>query len=173
MIKKVFIIGMMGVGKTSVGFNLSNECGIKFIDTDDCLDINSLINHSSNNKFRHQEYEEILRCSKLNQKLIISTGGGSVTNQKNRDIISTFFCIYLYASSNEIIKRLKREDKFRPLIQSNPKSAINNDLFKKIYDDRIKYYKNLSNLTVNTDKLSLNDTVKFIKNELIKHEFIN
>ena len=67
MIKKVFIIGMMGVGKTSVGFNLSNECGIKFIDTDDCLDINSLINNSSYNKFRHQEYEEILRCSKLNQ----------------------------------------------------------------------------------------------------------
>ena len=81
MIKKVFIIGMMGVGKTSVGFNLSNECGVKFIDTDDCLDINSLINNSSNNKFRHQEYEEILRCSKLNQKLIISTGGGSVSNQ--------------------------------------------------------------------------------------------
>ena len=94
MIEKVFIIGMMGVGKSSVGFKLSNESDIKFIDIDDRLNIKSITNNNSDYEFRQQEYEEILKCSKLNEKLIISTGGGCVVNENSRSIIKNFFCIY-------------------------------------------------------------------------------
>ena len=59
------------------------------------------------------------------------------------------------------------------MIQLAPNGPINYDLFKSIYDDRINYYQELSNLTVNTDDLNLDNTVKFIKNELIEYEFIN
>ena len=173
MIEKVFIIGMMGVGKSSVGFKLSNECEIKFIDIDDRLNLKSITDNNSDYEFRQQEYEEILKCSKLNEKLIISTGGGCVVNVNSRRIIKNFFCIYLHASPDEIIKRINDKSKFRPLIQSAPNGPVNYDLFKSIYDDRINYYQELSNLTVNTDDLNLDNTVKFIKNELVQNEFIN
>ena len=42
-----------------------------------------------------------------------------------------------------------------------------------IYNDRINYGNELSNLTVNTDGLNLDNTVNFIKNELVQNEFIN
>ena len=51
MIEKVFIIGMMGVGKSSVGFKLSNESNIKFIDIDDNLNFKSITNNNSDYEF--------------------------------------------------------------------------------------------------------------------------
>ena len=173
MIDKVFIIGMTGVGKSSVGKKIAMNVGIDFIDIDDYLNTNILNKHKSDKKFRQIEHDELKKWSIINKKLIISTGGGIIERLDNRNILKNFYCIYLEASITELLTRLQSSNKFRPLIQTKRGSNINIKSLKKLYNNRKKYYSEISSITINTDNINQSQIVEKIKNELIKNEFIN
>ena len=173
MIDKVFIIGMTGVGKSSVGKKIAMDVGFHFIDIDDYLDINSLNKYKIDKKFRQIEHDELKKWSIINKKSIISTGGGIIERLDNRNILKNFYCIHLEASITQLLSRLQSSNKFRPLIQTKPGSNINIESLKKLYNNRMKYYSEISSITINTDNINQSQTVEKIKNELIKNEFIN
>ena len=164
---------MTGVVKSSVGKKIAMNVGIDFIDIDDYLNTNILNKHKSDKKFRQIEHDELKKWSIINKKLIISTGGGIIERLDNRNILKNFYCIHLEASITELLSRLQSSNKFRPLIQTKRGSNINIKSLEKLFNNRMKYYSEISSITINTDNINQSQIVEKIKNELIKNEFIN
>ena len=99
--KPVFLIGMMGGWKTTVGKKLAKTINLKFIDTDDEVQyrtsktIVEIFKESGEAHFRKIESKVLLDC--INEgNSIISTGGGIVLLPKNRSLLITQgYVIYL------------------------------------------------------------------------------
>ncbi len=152
----IFLIGMMGSGKTIVGKHLSDSLGYKFIDTDDQIELNKgmsiteIIHEFGIEKFR--EYEIVtLKKTKLPFNTVISTGGGIILNSENRQFMKkNGVVVYLKTSVKVIENRLTKADLLnRPLLKTNK-------LFD-IYQERKTYYEVAANFTILCDDLSVED----------------
>ena len=97
MKKKVFLVGMMGAGKTSIGLELSKIIEMPFLDVDHLIDSGDYILKNGIEEFRNIEEKEILKIDNLNQDLIISVGGGAILSSLNKEIMKKNYCIYLEA----------------------------------------------------------------------------
>tara|TARA_Y100001970_G_scaffold48790_1_gene61935 strand:+ start:10764 stop:11285 length:522 start_codon:yes stop_codon:yes gene_type:complete len=172
MNNKIFLIGMMGAGKTTIGFELSKVNKIPFIDVDQIIDSNNFIIKNSIEDFRNREKLEIEKINSYKNCLIVSIGGGAVLSEENRIIIKKNYSIYLKGSIEELISRINYQNSFRPLIQSEYGSDIDINVFKSLFNKREKIYNQLSNFTVNTDKKNISEIVQIIHKKLIKNEII-
>ncbi|MEA5618395.1 shikimate kinase [Cronbergia sp. UHCC 0137] len=119
----LYLIGMMGVGKTTVGGLLAKQLGYKFIDTDEVIvqaagkSINELFSEEGEQGFRRLESDVLAQVCAYT-KLIIATGGGIVLRQENWSYLHHGLIVWLDASVEILIKRLA-EDHTRPLLQDS------------------------------------------------------
>lgn len=149
--KNVVLIGMMGSGKTSVGKILSTKLGFKLIDTDyevekkNKMTINELFDKFGEKAFRHLEEEVVQELGRVINR-VISTGGGTVLNPGNFNLLKrNSDIIYLKTSPNELYKRIKHE-KNRPLLKTeDPQLKI-----EKLIEERKEVYEKAC-FTVDTD----------------------
>jgi shikimate kinase len=117
----IYLIGMMGAGKTTVGQLLAKQLGYRFIDTDDLI---SKATHQSISDIFATEGEEAFRdieSQVLSQlcaykKFVIATGGGIILKQMNWSYLRHGIIIWLNVPVEELLNRLK-EDTTRPLLQ--------------------------------------------------------
>lgn len=114
----------MGTGKSSVGIVLSKRLGYRYCDLDSLIadeagmTINQIFEQFGESHFREIESGVIERISKMGN-LVISSGGGAVIRDKNRELLrSTGVVINLVASAEEIFLRLY-SDNSRPLLKDN------------------------------------------------------
>ena len=156
-IKQLYLIGMMGSGKSSTGKALSLSLGWEFIDIDSeisnthNLSINELFSNKGEQHFRELEYAEIKKhISKEN--VVVAVGGGAVTYEESFKLLSSKNCIYLKTSTQVLAERLEG-DSSRPLLKENNKHQI----IEKIFNQREELYLSLSSCEVNTDRNSLSD----------------
>ena len=83
----IFLIGMMGSGKTTVGKKLSKKLKMNFVDTDYQIEsimsmsISQIFNEFGENRFRAMESSYFIEKSKENG-IVFSTGGGIINNKK-------------------------------------------------------------------------------------------
>jgi len=173
MFSKVFLIGMMGAGKSSVGKKLSEMIDCDYIDMDTIINSSNLINNYSIEEFRKLEKHEISKIDLINKNIIISTGGGVVIESENRKIIKKYYSIYLEASIENLIYRVSKDSLYRPLIQSYKDSEVDKDIFKKIFTKRKLKYSTLADIIINTDNKKIDYISQIIKDHLIKNEIIN
>jgi shikimate kinase len=124
----IFLIGMMGAGKSTVGRLLAASCGFEFIDCDRELEqragtsIANMFELEGETGFRHREYQLL---EELTQRphVILATGGGAVLSAENRQLLrSRGLVIHLQASAEEIARRT-RGDAARPLLQVADRGA--------------------------------------------------
>ncbi len=162
--KKIALIGMMGSGKTTVARALQKKINIEIVDLDVLFEkkykiaIKEFFEKYSQQEFRQKETELLKEVSKK-ESFIISTGGGIILSEANRDLLfkNDIYTIYLSASENTIYERIKN-DNSRPLLQvENPKEEI-----KKILNSRIEFYRQ-ANITIITDNKSIEKIVEEIK----------
>lgn len=125
----LYLIGMMGVGKTTVGRLLAQELGYGFIDTDDVIvkaagkSINDIFTDEGETGFRQLESDVLAQVCAYT-KLTIATGGGIVLRQENWSYLHHGLIVWLDCSVETIFNRLL-EDTTRPLLQdSNPESKL-------------------------------------------------
>lgn len=117
----LYLIGMMGSGKTTVGNLLASELGYRFIDTDDIIvkaagkSINQIFTEDGENEFRKLE-SNVLSQVCAYTKLVIATGGGIVMQKENWSYLHHGVIVWLDASIEVLYERLI-EDKTRPLLQ--------------------------------------------------------
>ena len=173
MNKKVFLIGMMGAGKTSIGLALSKIVEMSFLDVDQLIDSDNFILKNGIEKFRKIEEKEILKIDNFNKDLIVSIGGGAILSSLNQEIIKKNYCVYLEASIRTLIDRVSKQDVFRPLIQSKRNGQVNIDTFTDLFNDRVKIYHDIADLVINTNNQTIADSAQIIKERLIKNEIIN
>ena len=137
----VFLIGMMGVGKTTVGKNLAKQLGYRFCDTD--VLIESVANQTISNifagageaSFRELESQVLSEVSAYT-KTVIATGGGIVLKQMNWSYLRHGLIVWLDADVDLLLERLK-EDSTRPLLQEvDPEAKL-----KSLLEERTHLYR--------------------------------
>jgi len=164
MVSKIILVGMMGSGKTTIGKLLSNKLGYSFVDLDKIIEensgvkINTIFEIEGEEGFRERELQVLSDCIEMD-KVVISTGGGIVTNEKSRIhlIKHNALIIYLKANLQTLCNRLKN-DNSRPMLNVDNKEQV----IEKILEDRDPYYKDLADMDVDTSQMKSIDVVKFI-----------
>tara|TARA_B100001996_G_scaffold94022_1_gene70291 strand:+ start:2260 stop:2766 length:507 start_codon:yes stop_codon:yes gene_type:complete len=163
----IFLIGLMGSGKTSVGKILAKKLKKNFFDIDDeiinkmNLTISKIFKNYGETKFREME-SEILGELKANRNAVISTGGGIILNKKNISRMKTTgFIVHLDVDIKTQMFRVKNTEN-RPLL--NGKNLLNK--LKEMKEERDKIYKRVSDITIITTKKSRSKIVTEIEDEL-------
>lgn len=141
MINSFFLVGPMGVGKTTVGQALAEQLGFSFIDSDAYIEnqagqsIADLFATQGEVAFRDLETKAIDALSLL-PNIVLSTGGGAILRQVNRDYLkSRGTVIFLDLAPSAIFERIKG-DQTRPLLKTtSPLGTLQN-----IYDERHPIY---------------------------------
>ncbi len=109
--RRFFLIGFMGVGKTSVGRNVASKLKIPFYDLDELIEerlgkpITEIFMEDGESAFRTEE-TRILKEIAASEPGIVATGGGAFTRSENREIIrSSGVSIWLDAPTDLILER--------------------------------------------------------------------
>lgn len=117
----IFMIGMMGCGKTTVGRVLAKSLGYRFFDTDALIEtvagqsINQIFATSGEAEFRQIETQVLAEISAYT-RLVIATGGGIVLNRQNWSYLHHGVVVWLDVPVEAIYQRLA-DDTTRPLLQ--------------------------------------------------------
>ncbi len=134
--KSIVLIGMMGVGKSSIGRRLAERLGKPFVDADDEIEMaaNSSISDIFENygepHFRDGERRVIARLMAGEAK-VIATGGGAFINEETRKLIlAESVSIWLDADINILVERVSRRN-HRPLLQGKDPRKILEELGKE------------------------------------------
>lgn len=162
--KKIYLIGFMGSGKSSVGNRLGALLNVDYIDTDTEVEkkykkaIPAIFTEQGEDAFRSYESDALKNVP--NHRCVISTGGGIVKNKSNIDyMMQTGLIVYLATSFHAIDDRL-RLDVSRPLWNQNKKNQ------KQLYETREKLYHSCAKLVVHTDNKSIDGLALEIKSYL-------
>lgn len=149
----------MGTGKTSVGMRVAKSLGWRFVDTDRLIvrragkPIPSIFAESGEEAFRELETEILRECTEGGGQ-VISTGGGIVTLEHNREIIKDAgYVIWLEASAETIYERVKN-NRNRPLLRTeDPQTTI-----REMLKIRRDFYEAACDLRIRTDDLTMEET---------------
>ena len=164
--RNIFLIGMMGSGKTQTGPYLARMINYAFVDTDDVIEkaakqsITAIFEKDGETGFRDLE-KQVLKEISQHHSLVIATGGGLVTLPENWGILHQGIVIWLDLDLNRSIQRIERDDKERPLL-------IKEDLahtYSQIYESRKSIYLE-SDLRIEVEDQSPSEVASMIADRL-------
>ena len=164
---RLIIIGSMASGKSTVGKKLSKRLGLDFFDIDNEIEkkagakISWIFDVEGEEKFRDREYEAFSNLT-TNESCVISTGGGIVLREENRDLLNKGTVIYLEISIQTQLERTIT-DQDRPLLYGVDKEKT----LRKIAEIRNPIYETCSDITIKETN-DANDTVDLIVTKLKK-----
>ena len=156
--KKLFLVGFMATGKTTIGKKISSKLNIPFFDSDKELEfyfnisINDFFKAHGEDKFRQIEEKIILDKIESNNMngFVMSLGGGAYLNKNVRQLIdSVGISIWLNGNIDIIYNRIKNSKNERPLA----KKFDTKEKLKKLLNERVFYYQKAS-IKVNIIKTS-------------------
>lgn len=158
----IFLVGPMGVGKTTIGKRLASLLERPFIDIDKEIearsgaDIQWIFDREGEQGFREREsrvFEDIITA---NDRSVIATGGGIVLRAINRNFLREYGqCVYLSASKEQLYERTLR-DKSRPLLQVENRQQVISGLLK----ERDPLYREVADLVFTADGGQINKVAK-------------
>tara|TARA_B100000965_G_scaffold275180_1_gene233087 strand:- start:149 stop:667 length:519 start_codon:yes stop_codon:yes gene_type:complete len=153
--KNIVLLGMMGSGKSTIGYLLSKNTNFIFLDVDKFIEketnlkIHDIFQKKGENYFRDIEEKITLKLLKSKGKVISLGGGGFLNKNIRKEILKNHISFWLKWKSSTIINRISRSKK-RPLAfnlnESNLKKLINER--SNIYDEA-KFKINCETLTKN------------------------
>jgi shikimate kinase len=165
--KRIYLTGFMTSGKSTIGPILANVLGLEFFDLDKVIEskekqtIVEIFEKKGEAYFRELEFG-ILQNLSERAGVVISLGGGTLTNQTNFDLLkSTGKIIYLKVSPNNLYKRLKNKiDRplFRDLVLGEKNEEDFLEKIKELLEKRRLYYEK-ADLIIDTDLQPLGRTV--------------
>lgn len=162
-VRRVFLIGPMGAGKTTIGGQLAQVLSLPFYDSDKEIEkrtgvtIPLIFELEGEEGFRRREVAVIDELSNLDN-LVLATGGGAVLRPENRQRLrSRGFVVYLHASIDQLVKRTSR-DRTRPLLQNvDPRQQM-----LDIMALREPLYREVADLVLETDEEGVREIVSKI-----------
>ena len=160
----LYLIGFMGVGKTTIGEQLAAKHNVNFFDTD--KEIEKITNNSISDIFQkdggnHFRKLETVTLKTITENNIVACGGGLPVYNNNMNLIKkSGVSIYLKASEDEIFIRLSNNSENRPLIQKKSDEDLR-DFIKETLGKREKFYA-MADYTIDTSNLSEKDVLRKI-----------
>lgn len=163
----VYLVGLPGSGKSTVGRHLAKRLGVPFLDSDHVIEerlgcsIRDFFEREGEDRFRDIE-SEVLDELTRRSGVVLSTGGGSVLRQANREWLhQRGQVVYLRSHPEEIFRRL-RHDRVRPLLQvADPLQRLR-DLFAA----RDPLYRETAHFVIETGRPSVATLVNMIAMQL-------
>jgi len=163
----IFLIGPMGSGKSAVGRRLAKELGREFFDSDDVIedrsgvDIPFIFEREGEEGFRQREcriIDELTQCPGI----VLATGGGAAQNERNRMALhSRGLVVYLYATIDQQLKRIRR-GRERPMLKSgNPR-----EILSQLMAVRDPQYREIAHMVVETDGCRIPAVVREIRRNM-------
>lgn len=153
--ERIFLIGPMGSGKTTVGRHLARRLGMEFLDLDlelqdRCgVEVAVIFDIEGEAGFRQREsalLDELTR----RDGLVLATGGGSVLNEDNRRMLTERgLVVYLQTSVEQQLRRLER-DKQRPLLQAPDRRRR----LQELAENRNPIYESCADLVIRSSNIS-------------------
>ena len=154
---RIFLIGFMGSGKSTLGAQLARRLDYQFMDMDQLIEETSelsvpeIFHEHGEAVFRKWEHDILLELCRRD-KLVVSTGGGAPCHSRNMDLMNAHGCtIYLKLAPKALQDRLMRSSTERPLIKGKTETELL-AFITKLLEKREKFYKQASHVV---DGLSL------------------
>ena len=161
--KNIVLVGMMGSGKSTIGYILSKSTNLNFVDVDKVIEkkiglkIVDIFEKKGEVYFRNLEEKITLNLLKEEEKILSLGGGAFLNNNIRKEVIESSLSFWLNWKSSTLIKRIYKNKK-RPLAFDLSK----NDL-RKLITKRSKIYSE-ANYRINCESLSKSMIVKKIIN---------
>lgn len=151
-IPRVFLVGPMGAGKTTIGRRLAQALQRDFFDSDQEIEkragasIPLIFEVEGEAGFRVREKTVIAELTQR-PSVVLATGGGAILNPENRRcLVGRGFVVYLHTSVNEQLSRT-RYDHHRPLLQTaDPRARL-----EALFAVRDPLYRDVADLIVASD----------------------
>jgi len=166
----IFLTGMMGCGKTTVGAALAKRLGRRFLDTDHEIEARTgvppavIFEFEQEAGFRQREARVIDELTQY-QGIVLATGGGAILRQENRTWLrARGTVVYLHAPPQLLWPRLQN-DKNRPLLQTDHPLCT----LESLYSERDALYRACAHYVVDAFEnthLSINGLVKKVLTHL-------
>jgi shikimate kinase len=167
--RSIVLIGMMGAGKSAVGYCLKRRTGLALLDTDEIvsskfgMSIPEIFAKHGENKFREAE-AKALRALAMPKQTIIVAGGGIVLRQENVELLRRMGAIvWLDGNEDTLFARASRE-RNRPLLQcKNPRKK-----FARILQARRRLYAKIADIHIDTSVFTAEEVAVVILSRLGK-----
>lgn len=138
----IYLVGPMGVGKTTIGKSLAKTLGLEFLDTDKEIEtrtgvsIMTIFDIEGDVGFRKRETQVISEL--VNRRgVVLATGGGSILHIENRRMLrNSGLVVYLYATLEMQLERTKNSET-RPLLRNKNKKKV----LEKLMSERESLYR--------------------------------
>jgi shikimate kinase len=164
--RNIYLVGLMGAGKTTVGRQLARRLGRIFLDSDHEIvartgvPIPTIFEIEGEDGFRRREAQTIAELSAMGD-IVMATGGGAVLNTDTRKRLhETGWVVYLNAPPALLYERT-RHDKNRPLLQvENPLARL-----EELHAARDPLYREVAHLTVDGAHLVATGIVQYLLRE--------
>lgn len=165
--ENIFLVGLMGAGKSTVGRILARRLSKRFVDTDleiekrNGVTIPVIFEIEGEEGFRRRE-QEVLADLAQEQGLVLSTGGGIVLKSENREVLRNHgFVVYLNARPELLADRTKH-DRSRPLLNvEDPLTRL-----RELHAVRDPLYRDVAHAVVETGRGAPQQVVQAILAEI-------
>jgi len=164
----IFLIGLMGAGKTTIGRALGRRLHLRFMDSDHEIEertgvsIRTIFELEGEAGFRARESSTIADLT-LRQGIILATGGGAILQEETRhNLRERGIVIYLRARPEDLYKRTKH-DRDRPLLQADDPLGKLRDLLAA----RKPFYEETAHIVVDTADQGVPRLIANIERELL------
>ena len=143
--KRIFLIGYMGAGKTTLGKALARRMNLSYIDTDQYIEkryhkkISEIFAAEGEERFRNIEHRVLLEVSEF-EDVIVSTGGGLPCFNDNMAVMNDLgTTVYLETSVEELSARLEVSRNVRPVLKNRSGDDLK-EFIKESLDKRRQFY---------------------------------
>ena len=164
--KNLVLLGMMGSGKSTIGYRISKKLNLQFIDIDNVIEKEANMNiakiflKKGENFFRNLEKKITLKSLESSNHVISLGGGGFVNEKIRREVITNNFSFWLNWNNSTLLSRIKKSYKRPIAFYLSDKELV------ELIEKRKKIYSQ-AKFEINCNKLSKNEIVKKI---IILHE---
>ncbi|TCO76754.1 shikimate kinase [Chromatocurvus halotolerans] len=166
-VRRVFLVGPMGAGKTTIGKFLAQGLGLGFADTDAEVerrtgaDIPWIFDVEGEEGFRDREAQVVQEMTTW-EDTVLATGGGVVVREANRQFLAERgFVVYLHATLEEQVRRTRKTSN-RPLLHGNDPEGTLRDLMAV----RDPLYREIADHVIDTDDSSPKTVAQRLLKEL-------
>jgi shikimate kinase len=161
--ENIYLVGLMGAGKTTIGRQLARALAVPFYDSDKAIeertgvDIPTIFEFEGEEGFREREQKMLQELTQM-QGVVLATGGGAILREQNRKLlINNGFIVYLQCSVDRILERTRRDTQ-RPLLKTeNPKERI-----ETLFAQREPLYLACADFKVDTGIMQSKEVVEHI-----------
>jgi shikimate kinase len=165
----LFLVGMMGAGKTSVGRLLARRLKLAFFDSDVEIErrcgvkVPTIFDIEGEAGFRQRESQTIEELSALDG-IVLATGGGSVLAEENRRrLAARGTVVYLCAAPEDLFERV-RQDRNRPLLATpDPLARL-----RELHAERDPLYRSIADLVLDSGRESVQAITRTLAKELLQ-----